>query len=163
MTGEAADVPAGGTHHLSPWRSDGTADVVATGRDPQAVVLAGLRAVLSAARGQTGAAPPPEEQASAAAPIRGQGADLGALFAELAADLLAQLDAHGLGFAQVRLDGLLRTDDGGYTAWGYALGTPVAAPPPVGLSLDGDPSLDERPEGLTLRFTLRREAQGEEG
>lgn len=152
-----------GSYEIGPWDVDGVARVTATGADEEAILNAGLAAVVAAARRLAVApmaAPPPEEPedaASAAAPIRGQGKDLAAVFTELAADLLAQLDAHGTGLDHVRLDGVLETDEGGFTAWGYALGTPADDPPPVGLSLDGDPTLTATPDGPTLRFALRRE------
>ena len=129
-------------------------DLTARGEDAEAVVTAALRAVLEAAGGSGSGA---TDEGSVSAPIRGQGADVAAVFGELAADLLAQLDANGPGLADVRLDGLLQTDDGGYTAWGYAIGTPVPSPPPVGLALDGEPALEEGSEGLILHFRMRRD------
>ena len=145
----------GGSYRLGPWGADGAAELSASGADAEGLLLAGLRGVLAAARGDEAPAAP-EERASAAAPIRGQGADLGRVFAELAADLLAQLDANGPGLDRVRLDGVLTTDDGGYTAWGYVLGTATENPPPVGLALDGDTVVAADAGGLTLRCTLRR-------
>lgn len=153
----------GSTASASSYRLDGpdvngTVELEASGSDPEALLLAGLRGVLAAAReqnptsdGNGGAA-----TADAAAPIRGQGADLGAVFAELAADLLAQLDANGPGLDAVRLDGILTTDDGGYTAWGYATGTAVDQPPPIGLSLVGDPVVTGGDGELGLRCALGR-------
>lgn len=134
-----------GGHRLGPWGTDGAAELSATAREPEGVLLAGLEGVLAA-----------EEEATAAAPIRGQGADLGGVFAELAADLLAQLDANGPGLDRVRLDGVLATDDGGYTAWGYAVGLAAADPPPLGLALDGVPVVSTEGSGLRLTCTLRR-------
>lgn len=145
--------PAGG-HRLSGWDESGGAELSATGADAEALLLAGLGGVLAAARGD--APPIAAEQATAAVPIRGQGASIGALFGEIAADLLAQLDANGTGLDRVRLDGLLQTDDGGFTAWGYALGAAADAPPPVGLALDGDPAVEGGAGGWTLRCRLRR-------
>lgn len=149
---DAADAP----FRLEAWSADGTATLTASAAEPEGLLLAGLNGVLVAAGGDRPAAP--EEAADAAVPIRGQGADLAALFAELAADLLAQLDANGPGLDRLRLDGVLQTDDGGYSAWGYALGTAAADPPPVGLALDGDPEVDQERDGLALRATLRRTA-----
>ena len=158
-TGEPEE-PGAATYQLA-WRADGSAALTATAADAAAVLRAGLRGVLAAARldGQPGAAE--ADEATAAVPIRGQGADLARVFAELAADLLAQLDANGPDFDHVRLDGLLRTDEGGFTAWGYAIGRiaqgPSADPPPVDLGLDGEPSVAVGEGGrLVLRCTLRR-------
>ena len=141
----------GGTFEVGAWGSDGVAELRASGPDAEAVLAAGLRAVAEAATGGRGAA-----GGESAAAIRGQGGDLAAVFAELAADLLAQLDANGPGLSDVRLDGLLATDDGGFTAWGYLLGTPTDNPPPVGVAMDGLPTVAERDGGLTLRVTVRR-------
>ncbi len=129
--------------------------VTAVGPSPEAVVVAGLEGVIAAVRGERDTAPPTDD-ATAAASIRGQGDDLPRLFSELAADLLAQLDANGPGLTGIRLDGLLSTDDGGYTAWGYALGAMSDNPPPVAVAIDGIPTLEELAGTLTLRFSLRR-------
>ena len=146
----------GDAYALGPWSPAGAAELSASGADAEALLLAGLHGVLAAARRGLPPAAGSEAQASAAAPIRGQGADLAAVFAELAADLLAQLDANGPGLDRVRLDGVLTTDDGGYTAWGYAVGAAATNPPPIGLTLDGDPVVTENVGGLTLRCILRR-------
>jgi hypothetical protein len=142
-----------GSYQLGGWRPDRTAELSATGSDADALLVNGLRGVLAAARGDT---PVGGGEATAAAPIRGQGADLGSVFADLAADLLAQLDANGLGLDDVRLDGVLATDDGGFTAWGYATGAAADNPPPVGLSLEGDPRVTGDEGGYELRCALRR-------
>lgn len=153
-SGERSGTQSG--YQLGPWGADGAAALAAMASDPEGLLLAGLRGVLAAVRDGGPATTASEEEASAAAPIRGQGGDLGAVFAELAADLLAQLDANGPGLDRVRLDGVLTTDDGGYTAWGYAVGLPAADPPPIGLTLDGDPVVTTEGAGLSLRCTLRR-------
>ena len=152
-----ADAAAGaGTFELGAWDETGGARLDARGDDAEQALLAGLTGVIAAARGGGAPVAAPEGEASSAAAIRGQGADLGAVFADLVADLLAQLDANGTGLDRVRLDGLLATDDGGFTAWGYALGEVVASPPPVGLALDGDPTMAQGPGGVVLRCALRR-------
>lgn len=144
-------------YSLEPWNPNGIATVTVEGQEPEAVLLAGLRGVLAAARGDQAQPGIEADDSSGAAPIRGQGSDLGRVFAELAADLLAQLDANGPGMDRVRLDGILETDDGGYSAWGYLLGTPSDNPPPVGISLDGEPAVSVATSaGLQLRCTLRR-------
>lgn len=154
---EPTEQGADGTgYRLGGWDADGVAELSATAREPEGLLLAGLEGVLAAVRGADAPAAATEDEATAAAPIRGQGAALGGVFAELAADLLAQLDANGAGLDRVRLDGVLATDDGGYTAWGYAVGLAAADPPPIGLALDGDPVVAEDGPSLTLRCALRR-------
>jgi len=140
-------------YQIGDWDAAGVTQITATGADPTRLIGAGLGAVLAAARG--GVTAPATDDATTAAAIRGQGSDLAAVFTELAADLLAQLDANGACFGDVRLDGLLATDDG-YTAWGYAIGEGSDNPPPVGLSLDDAPTVEETPGRLTLRFALRQ-------
>ena len=144
--------PAGGAYDFAGWGGgDGPATLTATGQTAEDVLLAGLAGVAEAA----GARAVAEEDAATAAAIRGQGADVPAVFAELAADLLAQLDANGPGLGRVRLDGVLETDDG-FTAWGYALGAALPNPPPIGVALDGNPTLDAESGRLVLRCRLRR-------
>ena len=149
-----------GSFELGAWNREGVVELSATGGRAQDILLAGLQGVLAAARGDDPAPAAPEEAATAAAPIRGQGTDLSGVFAELAADLLAQLDANGLGLEHVRLDGLLQTDDGGYSAWGYAIGVAAAAPPPLEVSLDGVPTVRPTADGFVLRCILRRGSGG---
>src|SRR5215211_7719582 len=91
-----------------------------TASDEAGTVLAGLTEILQAARGGDASTDPGTD--TIAVPIRGQGATLGAVFAELARDLLAQYDAQGSGMDSVRLDGLLRSEDG-YVGWGYLEGS----------------------------------------
>ena len=144
-----------GSFSLAPWDAEGATQLTATGSTAEAVIVAGLQGVIAAAHDDavptTGM-----ETATSAAPIRGQGTDLNGVFAELAADLLAQLDANGPGLTGIRLDGLLATDDGAYTAWGYAVGEATDHPAPVGLAIDSEPTIEETGEGLTLRCALRR-------
>ncbi|CAA9555529.1 MAG: hypothetical protein AVDCRST_MAG19-1179 [uncultured Thermomicrobiales bacterium] len=158
--GEASETTeqgtVGGGYRLAPWNVNGAAALSASAQEPEGLLLAGLQGVLAAVRDGGEPTTVSEEEASAAAPIRGQGTDVGAVFAELAADLLAQVDANGPGLDRVRLDGVLATDDGGYTAWGYAMGLPAVDPPPVGITLDGDPIVAVEGTVLRLTCTLRR-------
>lgn len=143
-----------GHYNLAAWNDAGLADLTATGDDPDTALAAGLTGVLAAASGGALANQHPEEAGSAAA-IRGQGADFARLFSELAADLLAQVDANGIGLTHVRLDGVLGTDDG-YTAWGYVLGTPRGQGAAVNVELAGDPAVEQTEGRTVLQCTLRR-------
>jgi hypothetical protein len=125
------------------------------GRTELETLTAALTAVLSAATGGDSAdvASPPET-AETAVPVRGSGADLPVLFADLVADLIAQLEIHGAGLNQLRLDGLHRTDEG-LTAWGYAFGALGGGAP---RAIMVEPSTREDATGeIILQFTLRRE------
>ncbi len=123
-----------------------------SGGDETVVVLAGLTEVLRAARGDESS--PGAAVDTTAVPIRGQGATLGAVFAELARDLLAQLDVQGGGLTHVRLDGLLRGDDG-YVGWGYLEGTAAGGDTAAGIDLDGEPTIARDDTGITISFDLR--------
>lgn len=93
--------------------------LIASGETPAELIEAALRGILVAARsGQ----PLPPSGDDVAVPVRGEGADLGQLFANLVSNLISQIEEFGPGLDDLRLDGLLRTDGGGYTAWGYLRG-----------------------------------------
>ena len=125
--------------------------ITVTASDETGVVLAGLIEILQAARG--GDATPEPNDDTVAVPFRGQGATLGAVFAELARDLLAQYDAQGSGLDSVRLDGLLRGDDG-YAGWGYLEGAAARDGAPALIDLAGEPKIDRTDTGLDLTFDI---------
>ncbi len=143
-----------GRYDLTDWDDAGRALLTATAADPDAALAAALTGILAAASGGTLVARRPEEATSAAA-IRGQGRDFPAVLTELAADLLAQVDANGTGLSHVRLDGVLETDDG-YTAWGYALGIPNGNGATVNVELVDSPTVEQTPGTTVVRCTLRR-------
>ena len=122
-----------------------------TASDEAGVVLAGLAEILNAARG--GGATPDPGTDTIAVPVRGQGATLGAVFAELARDLLAQYDAQGSGLDRFRLDGLLRSEDG-YAGWGYLEGTATGDGAPARIDLSGEPKIDRTDGGIELTFDV---------
>jgi hypothetical protein len=143
-----------GTFRADPWGADGRATLTAAGPEPQGALLAGLRGVLALALAGHDASAAGDD--TAAAPIAGDGDDLAAVFARLADDLFAQLETFGGGLDHVRLDGLLETDDGGYSAWGYVVGR-AGCPPPLAAALDGAPSVGQDEAGrVELRVALRR-------
>ena len=109
----------------TPWSPAGIATLHAVGRDIRSSLEMGLRAVLVLALAP--ASPPLPTGRSA--PIRGEGGDLGSLFADLGEDLLGQIEFFGVGLHDVAVDGVGRREDGGYGAWGYASGTQAEASP----------------------------------
>jgi hypothetical protein len=125
--------------------------ITVTATDEGGVVLAGLTEILRAAHGGDTATDPNAD--TIAVPIRGQGATLGAVFAELARDLLAQVDAQGSGLDSIRLDGLLRGDDG-YTGWGYLEGTTAGDGAPARIDLTGEPTTERTEGGIMLTFNV---------
>ena len=146
------DVPAPG-FTTSPWSPAGIATLHAAGRDIRSALEAGLRAVLALA---VAPAPTPLDTGRSA-PIRGEGDDLGSLFADLVEDLLGQIEFFGGGLHDVALDGVLRREDGGYVAWGYASGTLEAASPGEVPRLLGTPMASEgATQGVVLHATLQR-------
>jgi hypothetical protein len=146
------DVPAPG-FTTTTWSAAGTATLHAVGRDIRSSLEMGLRAVLALAVAP--ASRPPDTGRSA--PIRGEGDDLGSLFADLVEDLLGQVEFFGAGLHDVAIDGVLRREDGGYMAWGYAAGTLEAASPLEVPRLFGTPVASEgSSQGIVLHATLRR-------
>jgi hypothetical protein len=132
----------------------GTVSLTATGSTPVELVQEALRGVLHVLRS---AAPGVDESGTGAVPFRGQGDDLGALFVELAQDMISQVEEFGTGLDEVRLDGLLRTDTGGFTAWGYLSGDPnrqTALPRPLTI---GEPVVGSEGNSLRLTCHLRPE------
>ena len=106
----------------------GAIKLTATGSTPVELLQAALRGVLDAALGRTRPAAERQGRVEPASelsiPVRGTGADFGRLFIDLSQDLLSQIEEYGRGLDDFRLDGLLRTETGGYTAWGYLTGSP---------------------------------------
>jgi hypothetical protein len=145
------DVPVPG-YTTTPWNAAGIASLHAVGRDVRSSLELGLRAVLVLA------VPPPSTplHTGRSAPIRGEGHDLGSLFADLAEDLLAQIEYFGAGLYDIVIDGVLRREDGGYVAWGYASGTLDVAPQGDVPRLLGLPDASEDAPGVVLRATLQR-------
>lgn len=119
-----------------------------------------LDALLRAVTGRVGGDVAKESaEQSVAAPIRGEGDDLAALVADLLADLFDQREFFGSGFMNVILDGIVRRDDGGYVAWGYASGTPEPGSHVSALELAGMPQVDERPSRVVIRVELEVESE----
>ncbi len=136
----------------SAWSLDGEATLHATGPDPRSALEAGLQGTLTLALGSTltpGAA-------GRSVPVRGEGDDLAALFADILDDLLEQIAEYGAGLHDVAVDGVLRKDGGGYVAWGYAAGTlePAAAIAPPRLS--APPAVRQDGQHVIIRALFRR-------
>ena len=137
----------------SSWSSAGIATLHAVGHDTRSALEAGLRAVLALAVAPAQA----PLDTGRSAPIRGEGNDLGSLFADLIEDLLGQIEFFGGGLHDVAVDGVLRREDGGYVGWGYASGTLEAASPGAVPRLLGTPTASEgATQGVVLHATLQR-------
>jgi hypothetical protein len=133
----------------------GDTSFTVSGHDRQVVLAAGLEAVLQyVVPRDTLLATAPDSRAAA---IRGEGPDLAALFADLVTHLLEHLEEAGGEAVAVRLDGLLRKDQGGFVAWGY-LDLPAMPGPAVRLPrLTGTPEVNEADgQPVSIRITLRR-------
>jgi hypothetical protein len=63
---------------------------------------------------------------------------------------------HGQGIEAVAVDGVLRRDDGGLLAWGYALGPLEASDGRKPPRLVAVPEVEEGAEGITIRGSLAR-------
>lgn len=135
---------------LSEWTSGSTARLTVTAASIDAALAGALQGVLNVATGRpVEAGPDRSGSQSISAPIRGQGASFGAALQEIANDLLAQLDSNGTGLTTSRLDGVLATDDDGYTAWGYVLGESGGGSVPVGLTISETPEVSQEDGGTT--------------
>jgi hypothetical protein len=145
------DEPAAAAFTAGPWADDGAAPVQATGSDARAALeaaLRGLRALVLPGEASSSGK-------SRAAPLRGEGDDLGQLFAAIAADLLDQLALCGSGVEEVTVDGVLQRSDGGFIAWGYAHGS-LEGDLPGPIPTLCDPQAERTPAGhVTLRATFR--------
>ena len=142
---------------LGAWSDDSTARLTVTAPSIDAALGGVLQAVLNVARGElVGAGTDLDGTESISAPIRGQGPSFGEALYELVNDLLAQLDANGAGLTVARLDGVLATDDDGYSAWGVVLGEAGGARPPVGLTVAGTPALSQADDQTTVALDLIR-------
>jgi hypothetical protein len=149
---EGEDIRAPG-FTTSPWTPEGIATLYAVGHDMRSALEAGLHAVLAL----TVTPPPAPLDTGRSAPIRGEGDDLGSLFADLVQDLLGQIEDFGSGLHDVAVDGVLRRDDGGYIGWGYASVTLEAVSPAAIPHLLGTPTASEgATQGIILHATLQR-------
>ncbi|HEV2526964.1 MAG TPA: hypothetical protein VGT61_00720 [Thermomicrobiales bacterium] len=145
------------SHTLGDWGSDASAPLTVQGATIDAAIAGTLETILDVASGREPSTTAGADAASISAPIRGQGPSYGEALFELANDLLAQLDANGTGLTAVRLDGVLATDDGGFTAWGNAIGEAGGGRPPLNLSLAGTPEVTQDDSGqTTITVTLSR-------
>jgi hypothetical protein len=149
---EHEEMPAPG-FTTSPWSSVGIATIHAAGHDIRSALEAGLRAVLKL----TVEPAPTSLDTGRSAPIRGEGADVGSLFADLVEDLLGQIEFFGGGLHDVAVDGVLRREDTGFIGWGHASGTLEALPPDAIPHLLGMPTAREgATRGVVLQATLQR-------
>ena len=137
----------------SSWSSAGIATLHAVGDDKRSALEAGLRAVLAL----TVAPPDTPPDTGRSAPIRGEGNDLGTLFADLVEDLLEQIEFFGGGLHDVTVDGVLRREDGGYVGWGHAYGPLFGVPSAGAPRLLGTPTASEDADaGVVLHASLQR-------
>lgn len=150
IDGEDARAPGFTT---SPWTPAGIASLCAVGHDMRSALEAGLQAVLALV-----VAPPPTPlDTGRSVPIRGEGDDLGSLFADLVQDLLGQIEYFGGGLHDVAVDGVVRREDGGYVGWGYASGTLEAlAQAAVPHLVDTPTASTGATQSIILHATLQR-------
>ena len=142
-------------YQLEPDQTTGVISLTATGSTPVELIQTALQGLLEALRGET---PTGSDESTSAVPFRGQGTGLEPLFLDLAEDMISQVEEFGAGLDEVRIDGLLRTDTGGFTAWGYLSGDPGrqgVAPRPLRLT---EPVIDENGDELRLTCNLIPEA-----
>ena len=136
----------------TPWDRDGIAALEANGTDARSALESGLRAVLTLAVERVLAT----DGATRSAPIQGEGDDLAGLFADMAEDLLAQIEDFGSGLHDVVVDGVLSREGGGYIGWGYASGTLEPASRSTVPRLLSVPTVVETGTRVAIRAHLHR-------
>jgi hypothetical protein len=151
--GTMHDLHANSETAVSVTWDDDVAQIVVSGRDARLAFEDALRTMLSMAAVDQDL---PFESARSV-PIRGEGVDLANLFADMVDDLAAQVDVHGSGLHELTVNGLLRRDDGGYIAWGFARGWLEAAPEGELPRLAGPPVVELGAAGeVVIRATIER-------
>ena len=137
----------------TPWDPQGIATLEATGEDRRSALEVGLRAVLTLALGPSHA----PASSGRSAPIQGEGDDLANLFADMADDLLGQIEHFGNGLHDIVVDGVVRREEGGYAGWGYATGTLEAAPSSALPRLLSGPTAVDEGRRVIIRARLTRQ------
>jgi hypothetical protein len=132
---------------------DHATEITATGPDRGTALAAIFTGVATAMLRK---ALPEPAMAAVAVPIRADGPDFPSLIPALAGSLFDGLEENPGVIGPVRIDGILRTDEG-LTAWGYILASSTPAPP-FGLFRVDDVHVQERDRSVTIRLRLTREA-----
>jgi len=136
----------------TPWDQHGIAAFEATGTNARSALELGLRAVLTLAVAPGSAT----GDGARSAPIQGEGNDLAELFVDMAEDLFGQIEQFSSGLDDVVVDGVLRTENGGYSGWGYASGTLEVATPGPAPRLLSVPTVIEEGTRVIIRARLHR-------
>ena len=137
----------------TPWDPHGIATLEATGEDRRSALEVGLHAVLTLALGPSHA----PASSGRSAPIQGEGDDLANLFADMADDLLGQIEHFGNGLHDIVVDGVVHRAEGGYVGWGYAMGPLEAAPPSALPRLLSGPTAVDEGRRVIIRARLSRQ------
>lgn len=140
---------------IDPWDVHGQTRLTAVGADLTTTLAAALAGLFVAA----GDDRPLHTDAdvTAAAVLRAEGADIPSLFTGLAEALLDELSQASFVVTAVRLDGLLRTEEG-LLAWGYALGGRGMPNAVHALTVERVDVVETPSGGVTIRATLVRGA-----
>lgn len=142
------------TFRISAWDPTEHCLISAIGSTAADGLTAGLQGVLTAAspRGH-----PPARDTTVAVPIRADGQSLTEVFEGLAAALIEEICDASVYFTSVRVDGILRNERGGLTAWGYATGRPSRHAPPAYCGVE-TAVVNSHPDGaVDLRCYLTRD------
>lgn len=137
---------------LSPWTPEQTAVLEVWGHDRREALQAGLDAALALMLGEDAQ---PAERQGFVAPLRGEGQSVADLFGDLLDDLLEQMAIHGP-MRVAALDGVLTRDRGGFVAWGYLHPLEHAAALTTFERAGRVEALQETPDDIRMRVTLRR-------
>lgn len=139
---------------VGPWTPDGTSTVTASGPEEISALTAVLTGIVAAAVGEGSTQPWNRQTGDIGLSIRAGAPTVRELVAPLALDISEQLAGTHLQPATVRIDNILRTDEG-LTAWGYCFATrgdrPAPSLPLVMTSGSADIAM-----AFTLTVTLKR-------
>jgi hypothetical protein len=142
-----------GQYAVEPEADGRVIEIAASGPDRGTALAAALTGITAAILGHEPASP---VTASVAVPLRADGPDFPSLVPALAASLLAGLEEDPTFIGPVRIDGILRTDEG-LTAWGYML-TAAASSPPMSRFSVSDIDVDDLEGAVSIRLRLTQES-----
>jgi hypothetical protein len=141
-----------GQYTVEPDADGRVIEISASGPDQGTALAAALTGITAAILGHEPASP---LAASVAVPLRADGPDFPSLVPALVASLLDSLEEDPMLIGPVRIDGILRTDEG-LTTWGYMLTASASSPPPVRFTVS-DVLVDDREGAVSIRLRLTRE------
>ncbi|HET8524193.1 MAG TPA: hypothetical protein VFL82_13240 [Thermomicrobiales bacterium] len=141
-----------GQYIVEAGAADHALTISASGPDRGTALAAALTGVTAAILGHE---PPSPVAAAVAVPLRADGPDFPSLVPALTASLFDSLEEDPALIGPIRIDGILRTDDG-LTAWGYMLASSTPATKAARFTI-GPIDVNDTEGDVTIRLQLARE------